>query len=151
MEMVACACGCGEMHPRYDNRGRERFYLRGHQNRQATEAQIQARLKNFGKRPTVVWNKGKTYIHASKGVYANKGAWNKALRRLYPDTCMVCGWDKASCDTHHITPRASGGDYSIGNGVILCPNCHRLADNGILTVDELLTAKNCVVMTGEIV
>lgn len=31
--MVACACGCGGEFPKYDNRGRERRYISGHNNR----------------------------------------------------------------------------------------------------------------------
>jgi hypothetical protein len=30
--MITCACGCGEEFPKYDNKGRERHYIRGHNN-----------------------------------------------------------------------------------------------------------------------
>lgn len=29
-EMIECACGCGEVFNKYDNRGRERRYIKGH-------------------------------------------------------------------------------------------------------------------------
>lgn len=29
-EMVECACGCGEMRPKFDKRGRRRYYIAGH-------------------------------------------------------------------------------------------------------------------------
>jgi len=141
MEQMPCACGCGQMRDKYDRKGVRRYYLKGHQNRRQTQKQIEAYQRNFGKRPAQVWNKGKTYIHSSKEEYANKGSWNKAMRRLHPDKCMRCGWSEAPCDTHHIIPKESGGKYSISNGIILCPNCHRLANFGILSVDELKAIK----------
>jgi predicted restriction endonuclease len=152
MEMIQCACGCGEWRERFDSRGRERRYMKDHQNREKTKAQKDAARNTLERvRPRIAWNKGKTYIHSSKQVYANKGAWNAALRRLYPDKCMICGWDKATCDTHHITPRALGGAYTIANGIILCPNCHRLAHVGMLSVNDLVEAKSRIAQIGEII
>ncbi|NCQ35041.1 HNH endonuclease [bacterium] len=40
---------------------------------------------------------------------------------------MSCGWDKARCDAHHREPKAKGGKHTIQNGMVLCPNCHRIA------------------------
>lgn len=138
METKQCACGCGQIIERFDNRGRERFYVAGHQNRHQTPEQRMASSATINRfRPSIPWNKGKTYVHQSKRIYANKGAWNKALRRLFPDKCMRCGWAEASCDTHHILPKSKGGSYSLENGIILCPNCHRLADSGILSEQDL--------------
>ena len=106
-----------------------------------TQAQIDAWRISMNKRPMVPWNKGKTYIHKSKGVYANKGSWNMAMRRIYPDICMRCGWKESVCDTHHIVPKSEGGEFAIENGIILCPNCHRLADFGVISEGELLKIK----------
>jgi len=50
--------------------------------------------------------------------------------------CCICGWDKASVDWAHITPRNEGGDYNYKNIVPLCPNHHRLFDIGLLTAKE---------------
>jgi predicted restriction endonuclease len=151
MNQVPCACGCGELRNKFDKKGVRRYYISGHQNRRQTQQQIDAYQRNFKKRPRAVWNKGKTYVFASKKEYANKGAWNKAMRRLYPDQCMRCGWNSAPCDTHHITPKNNGGKYTIENGVILCPNCHRLADFELITVDELKSCKKTAQVIGEIV
>jgi hypothetical protein len=107
-----------------------------------TQAQIEAWKKTMNMRPIIPWNKGKSYIHQSKGVYANRGAWNMAMRRVYPDKCMICGWEEASCDTHHLVSKSQGGKYSIDNGVVLCPNCHRLADNGKISLERLKDAKS---------
>ena len=53
------------------------------------------------------------------------------------DKCSNCGWDKASCDRHRL-------DNSIGyipeNVIILCPNCHRLQQEGKLL--EIPAEKN---------
>ena len=149
MEQVLCACGCGQRRPRYDGRGRELRYIIGHQNRTQTQKQRDASIATLARvRPRIPWNKGKTYVHASKEEYANKGSWNAAMRRLYPDVCMRCGWQEASCDTHHIIPKSEGGCYSIKNGIILCPNCHRIADVGILSPDELRTIKQNAEVVG---
>lgn len=47
--------------------------------------------------------------------------------------CFICKWNKSVCDIHHINPKHNGGDDSFDNLTVLCPNCHRLADRGILT------------------
>lgn len=39
--------------------------------------------------------------------------------------CMICGWNEATCDIHHIIPRKIGGSNDNDNLVIVCPNCHR--------------------------
>lgn len=41
--------------------------------------------------------------------------------------CEVCGWQKTTCDRHHIIPLSDGGKDKIKNVIVLCPNCHRLA------------------------
>lgn len=47
--------------------------------------------------------------------------------------CFNCGWDKTSCDLHHIIPQSKGGNDSHLNITYICPNCHRLAHEGKLT------------------
>jgi len=68
---------------------------------------------------------------------AKPETWKKALRKMFSGACMRCSWDLAPCDTHHILPKRKGGKQTLENGVILCPNCHRLADYGILSIEEL--------------
>lgn len=50
---------------------------------------------------------------------------------------MRCGWDEARTDTHHIKSRRDGGKHTLSNLLVLCPNCHRLAHVGKLTLKEL--------------
>lgn len=140
--MIECACGCGQERPMYDQKHRVRRYIDGHQNRnrpmtpERTAAVVQA-LESYRRLGHAPWNKGKTYIFKARQVYSHKHTWQMALKRLYGDRCMSCGWDQASCDAHHIEPRRSGGKYIIDNGVILCPNCHRLAENGKFSEEDL--------------
>jgi 5-methylcytosine-specific restriction endonuclease McrA len=50
--------------------------------------------------------------------------------------CEKCGWDKATCDRHHVVPLSAGGDDSPDNIIVLCPNCHRLAHLELDTQQE---------------
>lgn len=73
------------------------------------------------------WNKGKTY--STKDIsheYANKKAWAAAVLRAKGNSCESCGWSEARCDVHHIAPKSIGGKNVIANGIVLCPNCHRV-------------------------
>jgi 5-methylcytosine-specific restriction endonuclease McrA len=87
-------------------------------------------LKEFHKerlRHEVPWNKGSTYQNkGDEDVFVSKKAWADAAKRKYGNKCMRCGWDKASCDVHHITPRSRGGKHILLNAEVICPNCHRI-------------------------
>jgi len=73
------------------------------------------------------WNKGKSYATKGEGEeYANKKAWSIAVRRVKGCACERCGWSAARCDVHHVIPRSAGGRNTVNNGVVLCPNCHRV-------------------------
>jgi hypothetical protein len=52
---------------------------------------------------------------------------SKILRRARI-SCVICGWNKSSCDIHHIIPRKFGSNDE-NNLVIVCPNCHREIHN----------------------
>lgn len=41
------------------------------------------------------------------------------------------------CEMHHIDAVSEGGQHELDNLILLCPNCHKLAHNGILTKDQL--------------
>jgi len=75
-----------------------------------------------------------------KNIYGNKCARHHRsgskdpikqhiINRMENKICENCGWDKAYCDRHRITPELG---YIKENVKILCPNCHRLATVGIL-------------------
>lgn len=64
--------------------------------------------------------------------------------------CALCGWfmpqtaflKKFSrtngCEFHHIVPVKEGGTNSYENIILLCPNCHKMADHGVIAREELL-------------
>lgn len=51
--------------------------------------------------------------------------------------CEWCGEDVDSPDTHHIKPREEGGPNEAENLIVLCPNCHRKADRGMISRSKL--------------
>ncbi len=76
--------------------------------------------------------------------------------KIYKDTirkhnykCAVCGWSvpyatpsgqsqpQGGCDIHHIVPVSKGGTDTEDNLILLCPNHHKEADTGFITVEEL--------------
>lgn len=67
-----------------------------------------------------------------------KRTTGKILRRL-KIPCSYCGWNKGVCDIHHIIPKREGGTDEHDNLSYLCPNCHRLAGNGEIKREKLIT------------
>ena len=128
-----------------DEKGRPRVYLHGHSQAARTPASKAAsieRFRGFAYTPGATpWNKGLRYRSAAVSEYATRSAWRKALTTVYPDRCMVDGWVASKADAHHIIPRARGGRNTMENGVLLCPNCHRLAHDGCLSTEVLQEAK----------
>ena len=90
-----------------------------------------AQLARFQRQPS--WNKGATYQTKSDDeVYLSKKAWTDAAIRKYGNTCQRCGWSEARCDTHHKVERRHGGQNTMENAEVLCPNCHRIHhQNGV--------------------
>lgn len=68
---------------------------------------------------------------------------------IYNSKCAICEWrlpnktpnniiyKQGGCDIHHIIAYKDNGSESIDNLILLCPNCHMLAEAGILTASEL--------------
>lgn len=56
----------------------------------------------------------------------------KIMKRMNA-VCSNCGWDKTTCDIHHMKPKKHGGTDDHNNLTVLCPNCHRLAHENKLT------------------
>lgn len=68
------------------------------------------------------------------------------MRKLYGNTCVICGENRA-CDYAHLIPAAEGGTTNPDNIYVLCPTHHRISENkpelltdkergGLLTVEE---------------
>ncbi|MFB6200107.1 MAG: HNH endonuclease [Candidatus Nanohaloarchaea archaeon] len=51
--------------------------------------------------------------------------------------CEWCGEDIDAPEVHHITPRSEGGSNDRSNLIVLCPNCHRKADKGVMSKSKL--------------
>lgn len=83
-----------------------------------------AAARNRGR---AAWNKDASYTNKPDGVYSTKHGWTKAVIRARGNRCQRCGWDAASCDVHHIIPKKNGGENTIANAEVVCPNCHRIA------------------------
>lgn len=70
---------------------------------------------------------------------------------LYQGKCAICGWQISEslvihkgkalpsygCEIHHIAPVSEGGSGELNNLIMLCPKCHKKADYGVITRDEL--------------
>lgn len=84
-----------------------------------------------------------TSVHSNKELNnlleASSRTVSKILYRM-KIPCSLCGWNKASCDVHHIVPKKMGGNNSNENLIIVCPNCHREIHNDVCeySTDELL-------------
>lgn len=62
------------------------------------------------------------------------GQARRAMRALTPiHKCSLCGWD-GPCDIHRIIFGKDGGEYTKGNVLEVCPNCHRLIHLGKLQI-----------------
>ena len=62
----------------------------------------------------------------------------KILRRLDVG-CSQCGWKEGSCDIHHIRGRKIENCDHHSNLTHVCPNCHRLAHEGKIAPENLIT------------
>lgn len=56
---------------------------------------------------------------------------------LLLQSCVICGWNKTSCDVHHIIPVSNGGKNEITNLITLCPNCHRMVHRNLISEEKL--------------
>lgn len=68
----------------------------------------------------------------------SKRTTSKILKRIGVQ-CSNCGWDKTTCDIHHIKGRKIPDCDNHSNLCLLCPNCHRLVHEGKLQICELKT------------
>ena len=69
----------------------------------------------------------------SNGTYTSRNTFRAMIRREFRDECAVCGWAEAPCDVAHIVSRRGGGEDTLENVTMLCPNHHRLYDSGLIS------------------
>ena len=77
-EMIECACGCGEMRPKFDKRGRRRYYIKGH-----------SKTGQF-KKGHKTWNKNKK-MPESAIQRGDEASGYKDGRAIIPNFCIDCG------------------------------------------------------------
>jgi 5-methylcytosine-specific restriction endonuclease McrA len=75
--------------------------------------------------------------------YRYRNHLNAKIKKIISTSiCFNCGWDKTTCDVHHVIPRKKGGTDELHNLIIVCPNCHRLADRHLLNLTTIPTVAN---------
>lgn len=90
-----------------------------------------------------------SYTYKRSKIRSINRALYKEICRNYGYKCAICGWSVPShtpngglqkqngCELHHIIAYKDKGSESKENLILLCPNCHKLADLGVITQDEL--------------
>lgn len=141
-QKTVCACGCGEVISAFTPSGANRVSFKWkHQTRVRSPKQKEHSRALALRNKVWTWNRGRTYVFSSKVVYKTKATWSDALKKCFPDACAICEWNGAPCDCHHITPRSKGGKHTLVNGIILCPNHHRMAHSGKISAETLTAAR----------
>ena len=83
--------------------------------------------------------------------YNHKGYLSKELISRYGGKCAICGWRATEelikakgriqyafgNEIHHIIAVEQGGKATTDNLILLCPNHHKQADLGIISIEEL--------------
>lgn len=77
------------------------------------------------------------YRIAQTIVRQHQAAFRRILLRHQAPECFYCGLeDVRLLEAAHIEPDADGGESSVENGLLLCPNHHKAFDRGILTWED---------------
>ena len=96
-------------------------------------------------------SKSSDYILQRQKVRENNKELYKDIVKIYRFKCAICDWNiiprkgmlktprQGGCHIHHIDPVNDGGTHTIDNLILLCPNCHALADYGMITKEILRT------------
>ena len=58
--------------------------------------------------------------------------------------CCRCGWGEGTCDFHHIDGRKIKNANTEYNISLVCPNCHRLINEGKVKKEELTPLSNLI-------
>lgn len=83
--------------------------------------------------------------------YGHKGYLAKTIIHRYNGRCAICGWRATEeiitakgrkqhaygNEIHHIIAVEDGGKATEDNLILLCPNHHKQANLGILSIDDL--------------
>jgi ribosomal protein L37AE/L43A len=58
--------------------------------------------------------------------------------------CLICGWNEAHCDIHHINGRKIKDANSMKNLTYICPNCHRLVHSNKIDKSQLISLADAI-------
>ena len=65
----------------------------------------------------------------------------REITENYNFQCALCGWNaptpQGGCELHHIDSWKESKNSAKENLILLCPNCHKLADIGMVDKDTL--------------
>lgn len=101
--------------------------------------------KSYGQEEgeTTVLTTERPYKSARRRYRPDQQEFRQALLEAYGSQCAVCNWECRSLETEnplveapHIRPVEEGGTSNVSNGILLCPNCHQLFDNGVFSLTD---------------
>ena len=133
VEIIECACGCGEKFNKYDSRGRERKYIKGHFNkilgtvgcRKHTEETIEKiRMAKKGKK----LKKPGEYKRSEN--YNERRRFRKEMQMKVFErddfTCQICGERGGDLQVDHIQSWAGYPElrFEMDNCRTVCMACH---------------------------
>ena len=131
MEKVKCACGCGTIIEKYDNRGRERRYVKTHISRgrkQSEETKKKIKQKLIKKWKSGALESLRETIRKIHTKHGNSGRlYRQNAYKFYGTKCQKCGKRKET-EIHHILPLRLGGSSQVENLMVLCKKCHKEAE-----------------------
>lgn len=78
------------------------------------------------------------------GIYGSAYAFRQMARTAFYDRCALCGWSEAPCDVAHIIARKAGGEDTLENVTMLCPNHHRMYDLGLISQSRICESRAAV-------
>lgn len=82
--------------------------------------------------------KQKNYRARQREVSVESNLCIKTLYDIFENIpCEICAWDKTTRDLHHIVEVAEGGQNEVNNIICVCPNCHRMIHNNLISKDDL--------------
>jgi len=64
-------------------------------------------------------------------------------------SCELCDYQRTT-EIAHIIERKNGGEFLFNNCILLCPNCHYLFDNNLLTESEKNKLKHIARLNGNL-
>lgn len=73
----------------------------------------------------------------------SKRTMHKVLYRMNIG-CLVCGWNEAHCDVHHINGKKIDNPDAMSNLTYVCPNCHRLIHSNKISKEKLVSLEDAI-------